>query len=368
MKKIVLSNLMKHFKSYLGLFAELTLLLVVTFAVLESLIPMLLKARAYDRLALSDVICVTAYTDEEGIAKIADETDLKLLWRNKRQMTVTDSSLSGTSAGENISLLAVDETYFERFDYEFSSCMDEIPEGNRAVVPEGAAGQYETGKTYTVKTEDGETVTFTVYAVLSSDYLFIPPTEDNSQALLSQSGSVFLLCADDETMDLFEDSYVYMVDVPEGVDAAEAAKELYAYDEVIFALSCKESYEESSLDSLSGLGLPVILAAAAAVLSLTAMLADVLLKTSLNEYKNAIYYLLGFTWRKCMLVQLLSDAAVLACALLASAAVIVFMYGFYLKYYLICAGYAFLICAAAEIPGMLRMKKKNAAGITEIRE
>ena len=366
MVRLVFTNLKRHARSCLGLIVELAVLMVVFFALLNQLLPVLRAEKLYRRLDLNTLICATVYADSDEAETLADTYNLSFLWRDLGEMYVCDDN--GELNG--IRLQGVGAAYFERFEYVFFSKMDEIPEGNWAVIPKSLEGEYEMGKEYSVSTESGETIIFTVYAVLADDLMFIPPTENYSGNIISQCTDTILLVCSKETAALFDVSYVYCLDVPSGMDQAAVLDSICSESNVIMAMSCEEGWSEQYDSGMNSMKLPVILSIVASFLALAAMIANVLLKTSLNEYIHGIYYMIGLTWGGCVCIQILSDAVVLVSSIAAGAAAVCFIgfFDFSLPYFFMSVGYVFIICVLAEIFGTFFMRRRNITQIIEARE
>lgn len=362
MAKIIAQNLKRHGKSYLGLLAELSVLLVVFNALLGSLVPFLQSKAAYRKLDLSDIVCVTAYTDWAGMREIASQNGLTLLWQDMESCQALNPY-----GDESIQVQPVDESYFDKFDYSYSSRMDELPEGDWAVVSGSLKRQYKTGQTYDLTLENGQTVSFTVYAALKNDYMFIPPSESSSSDVISDCPNTLLMVFNEEMPEIFEETYVYTLEAGSEEEAEGASEELYSFSAVTAAMAAQEGYEEQNSSDASLMGIPIILAIAAAFLCLAAMIADVLLKNALNERNNGIYYICGFTWAKCSCVQIFSDAVIFLAALAVSFIAVILLgnMDFNIFYFLISALSGLVICALAELLGVIRMRKKDAVMIVE---
>ena len=354
MKKLILSHFRRRIVNYIAVCVELVILLIVCNVLLNQLIPFIQGEQLYREMELSNILCCTTNTDKETMEAIADEVGATVLWRNYRAQYISDDS--------DLRIKPVDIEYMQHFGFAANSS-DVI----QAVVPSSLSNQYEEGKTYTIHISGIGEITFTVAKVLENDLMFLPPSDNTVSNIIGSYPTTIIMAMDESNLSKFTASDIYTL---QAQDAQGAALSLSWYDGIITAMSCEDAQTYNNSFELSQMGMPIIISITAVVLCLAGMLSNTLLTIIANERTNGIYYICGYTWRKCAMVQIVSD-------FLAVVVSILFALGIMLALSLTSSGYIALqktpfaasvlivavIYAVAEMLGILQIKKNNVAEI-----
>lgn len=260
-----------------------------------------------------DLIDGRSFTDEEiaegsnviiisNDEKIADEVGATVLWRNYRTQHISDDS--------DLRIKPVEKEYLRHFGF-----VSDTVDGIQAVVPSGLSNQYKVGKTYTILINGIGDIIFTVAKVLVNDLMFLPPSDNTVYSIIGSYPTTIILAMDESALSKFTVSDIYTL---QAENAQGAALSLSWYDGIITTMSCEDARAYNNSFELSQMGMPIIISITAVVLCLAGMLSNTLLTIIANERINGIYYICGYTWRKCAMVQIVSDFfAVVAAALLA---------------------------------------------------
>lgn len=360
MRKLIFTHLRRRAPNYIAVCVELTVVLLVCNILLNQLLPFIQSQRLYDKLGLSNVLCCTVTTDGETVEEIAGEVGATVLWRNYRgQYALSD---------ENLFIQPVEKSYLSRFGLLSN---DEIKDGPIAVVSGSLSSQYITGETYTVVVSEpvGE-ITFTVAASLDNDLMFIPPSGDAALSIIGSYPHTILLALDNDDLTRFTASDVYTLEVKEN-DAQRVVNDLSWKEQIVTAMSCEEAHAYSNSLDLSQMGMPIIISLTAVVLCLAGMLSNTLLSIIANERNNAIYYICGYTWRKCALIQIVSDLLIVVCSVLVAFVIMQILsalsgnISLQQSSFLVSIAIVAAIYVLAETLGIVQIKKKNVAEIAE---
>ena len=360
MRKLIFTHLRRRATNYIAVCVELTVVLLVCNILLNQLLPFIQSQRLYDNLGLSNILCCTVTTDSEAVEEIAEEVGATVLWRNYRgQYALSDESLF---------IQPVEKSYLSRFGLLSN---DEIKDGPIAVVSGSLSAQYITGETYTVVVGEpvGE-ITFTVAASMDNDLMFIPPSGDAALSIIGSYPHTILLALDSDDLTQFTASDVYTLEAAEN-DAQRVVEDLSWKEQIVTAMSCEEAQAYSNSLDLSQMGMPIVISLTAVVLCLAGMLSNTLLSIIANERTNAIYYICGYTWRKCALIQIISDLLVLVCSVILAFVIMQILsalsgnISLQKSSFLVSIAIVAAIYVLAETLGIIQIKKKNVAEIAE---
>ena len=360
MIKLIFTHLRRRATNYIAVCVELTVVLLVCNILLNQLLPFIHSQRLYNNFGLSNVLCCTVTTDRETVEGITEEVGATVLWRNYRgQYALSDESLF---------IQPVEKGYLSRFGLVPN---DEILNGPIAVVSGSLSSQYITGETYTVTVGPsvGE-ITFTVAASMDNDLMFIPPSGDAALSIIGYYPHTILLALDSDDLALFIASDVYTLESKE-IDAQRVVDELSWKEQIVTAMSCDEAQNYSNSLDLSQMGMPIVISLTAVVLCLAGMLSNTLLSIIANERANAIYYICGYTWKKCALLQIMSDLFIVVCSAILAFAIMQILsalsgnISLQHNSFLISVAIVAAIYVLAEVFGLIHIKKKNVAEIAE---
>lgn len=354
MIKLVLSNLRRRTVSYVAVCVELVILLIVCNVLLNQLIPFIQSEQLYVEMELSSILCCTTNADSATIERNADEVGATVLWRNYRTQYVSDNS--------DLQIKPVESAYLQHFGFN-----DNTLDGIQAVVPYGLSNLYEKGGKYTIHINGIGEISFVVAKVLENDLMFLPPSGDAVSSIIGNYPTTIILAMDESDLSNFIASDTYTL---QATDAPKAVLDLSWCEGVITAMSCEDAKAYNNSLELSQLGMPIIISIAAVVLCLAGMLSNTLLTIIANERSNGIYYICGYTWRKCAMVQIVSDFFAVVISVFIALGIMLLLSE-------ISAGYiafqktpftvSILIVAAiyivAEVLGVFQVKKHNVAEI-----
>lgn len=358
MRKLILTHLRRRMANYIAVCVELTILILVSNVLLSQMIPFIQTKQLYDEMRLSQILCCTVNSDRETVQKLAENADATLLWRNYIGQS--------PASNENLYIQPVEKSYLQRFKLISENL---LPQGAVAVIPHSLKSQYEVGQTYTLAIDEniGE-VAFTVIASLDSDLMFLPPSGNSTLSIIGNHANTILLALDDADLSYFNASDIYTM---EAENAQQAADNLSFYENVVTVMSCEAAQDYDNAFELEEMGIPIILSITAIVLCLAGMLSNTLLTIIANERTNGIYYICGYTWKKCALVQVIGDfCAVLLSIVFATATLLVLentsgYIALEKMPFVASAVIIALIYAITEALGIQQMKKNNVAEIAE---
>lgn len=354
MKKLILSHFRRRMVNYIAVCVEFVILLIVCNVLLNQLIPFIQSEQLYIEMQLSNILCCTTNTDKEALETVADEVDATVLWRNYRTQYISDDS--------DLRIKPVEKKYLQHFGF-----IADTAESMQAVIPSSLSNQYEEGKTYTIHINGIGEISFAVAKVLDNDLMFLPPSDNTVSNIVGSYPTTIILAMDESSLSKFTASDIYTL---QARNAKDAALSLSWYDGVITAMSCEDAQSYNNSLELSQMGMPIIISMTAVVLCMAGMLSNTLLTIIANERTNGIYYICGYTWRKCAMVQIVSD-------LLAVVFAILLALGIMLILSVTSSGYIALqktpfaasvlivavIYVVAEMLGIFQIKKNNVAEI-----
>lgn len=356
MVKLILSNFRCRTVSYIVVCVELVILLIVCNVLLNQLIPFIQGEHLYKEMDLSSIVCCTSNVDRATVERHADKVGATVLWRNYRTQYISDDS--------ELQIKPVEKAYLQHFGFA-----DDALAGIQAVVPYSLSGQYKEGGSYSVHINGIGEITFAIAKVLNTDLMFLPPANDTVSSIIGSYPTTIILAMDEENLSNFTASDIYTL---QAADAQAVALGLSWYDGIITAMSCEDAKTHNNSLELSQMGMPIIISITAVILCLAGMLSNTLLTIIANERTNGIYYICGYTWRKCAMVQIVSDFLVVIAAILAALGVMLLISK-------ISSGYVALqkipfiasilivvtIYTVTEMMGILQIQKNNVAEIVE---
>ena len=359
MKKLIIAHIRRRLANYVAVCVELAILLIVGNVLLNQLIPFIEGNLLYDELGLSKVFCCTINGEREELEALAEEVDATVLWQNYNKQWVESE--------EKLFIQPIEKEYLRRFHLLME---EELSEGCIAIVPESLSTRYRQGENYTVVIDEvlGE-LTFTVAVTLDNDLMFTPPAGDSAINIIGGYPHTILLAMDEETLARFPASNTYTLEV---VKHAQSVVDEMLWDKLIIkAMSCEDAKAYSNELELSQMGMPIIISVVAIVLCVAGMLSNTLLSIIENERINGIYYSCGYTWKKCALIQIISD--LLAVAASAILALMIMEYLSSSSSYIVWQREPFLISLVlvitiyvlTETLGVFQFKKHNVAEIAE---
>lgn len=357
MGKMILIHLRKRSANYIAVCVEVTILILVSNILLSQLIPFIQTKQLYNEMGLSQILCCTVNSDRETVRELAESADATLLWRNYIRKP--------PASNENLYIQPVEKSYLQRFKLTSENL---LPQGAVAVIPHSLKSQYEVGQTYTLAIDEniGE-VTFKVIASLDSDLMFLPPSGNSALSIIGNHSNTILLALDETDLVHFNASDVYTM---EAENVQQAADNLSFCENVVTVMSCEAAQNYDNAFELKEMGIPIILAITAIVLCLAGLLSNTLLTIIANERTNGIYYICGYTWKKCALIQVIGDLCMVLLSIVFAIVVLFILEktsGEYIALeklpFIVSMVIIALIYAVTEALGIQQMKKNNVAEI-----
>jgi len=357
---LIFTHLKRRAINYIAVCVELIVVVLVCNILLSHLVPFIQGQQLYKSLKLSSILCCTTSAESDALDIIAREVDAKILWRNYRgQYALSDESLF---------IQPVEKSYLHRFDLVPD---EQISAGPIAVVASSLTSRYKSGNTYTVALQYpiGE-ITFSVALSTDNDLLFIPPSGDAALSVIGRHPNTVLLALDDDDLAKFDASDVYTLEAKDN-DAQRVTEILSWNEKIIAAMSCEDAQSYSNSLDMSQMGMPIVISLTAVALCLAGMLSNTLLSIIANERNNAIYYICGYTWKKCALVQFISDLLIVFFSVVMAYAVMQILsktsgnITFQQTSFLLSVAIVAVIFTLAEILGVIQIAKKNVAEIAE---
>ena len=358
MGKLVLAQLARRIKSNFAVCVEVIVLIIVCNVLLGQLIPYVQGELLYKNCSLSQIVCCTSDAGEVTVEELASAVEASVLQRNYKSKVVSE---------EDLWLQPVSTSYVARI---FSENIDVSAGGIPAIVPRSLSSKFKQDQSYSLTVYDmSEPVCFTVVHTLNNDMMFLPPA-GNTVEMVSKSPNTVLLVVDDSTSELFELSDVYTMDVG-SQDVNAVISLLTENGGVEMAMSVKAAREYSNTFDLHMMGMPIIIAVTVVLLCLAGMLSNTLLSVISNERLNSIYYICGYTWKKCAIVQAITDLLIVLCGILISLIVLLLLSktdgSIQLQKFefIISTGIALSIWILAETMGISQISKSNVAELAE---
>ncbi len=356
MKKLIVTHLKRRLSNYIAVCVELAILILVSNVLLNQLFPFIQSKQLYKEMELSKILCCTVSSGSESVEELAEEVNATLLWRNYiGQVPASDENLYVQPIGKN---------YLQRFGLISAN---NIPQESVAIVANSLKSEYEVGNTYTMVIDEtiGE-IAFTVIDSLDNDLMFLPPSGNSALSIIGSYPNTILLALDDDVLAQFNASNVYTM---EADDAQQVTDNLSFHENVVTVMSCEAAQAYDDAIEIEKMGIPIILSITTIVLCLAGMLSNTLLTIIANERTNGIYYICGYTWKRCAMVQIISDLCVvlLSSVLSLSAMLILSNTSGYISLekipFIASASIVIVIYAIAEILGIQQMKRNNVAEI-----
>jgi len=356
--KLILAQLARRMKSNLAVCLEVIVLIIVCNVLLGQLVPFVQGEILYKNLSLSQIVCCTSDAGEAVVTELASAAGASVLQQNYKSKVISE---------QNLWLQPVSISYLERIMPTHTGVS---AHGIQAIVPRSLSSQFKQGQSYFLAVYGMEdTVDFTVIHTLDNDMMFIPPAGDTSE-IVSRSPNTILLVVDDSTSGLFELSDIYTLDTGTN-DTDNVVSFLTDSDSVDMAMSAQMAREYSNTFGLHMMGMPIIITATVVFLCLAGMLSNTLLSIISNERLNSIYYICGYTWRKCAAVQALADLLIVLCGTVVSLIILLVLsktggtIQFQRFEFTISAGIVLSIFILAEVMGISQIRKYNVAELAE---
>lgn len=357
---LIFAHLKRRSINYIAVCIELIVVVLVCNILLSHLVPFIQGQQLYKSLKLSSILCCTTSEESDAIDIIAREVDARILWRNYRgQYALSD---------ENLFVQPVEKSYLRRFALVPD---EQISDGPIAVVASSLTSKYKPGNSYTVVLQEpiGE-ITFSVVLSTDTDLMFIPPSGDAALSVIGRHPHTVLLALDDNDLAKFDASDVYTLEAEDN-DAQRVTEILSWNEKIITAMSCEDAQSHSNSLDMNQMGMPIVISLTAVSLCLAGMLSNTLLSIIANERNNAIYYICGYTWKKCALVQFISDLLIVFFSILMAYAVMQILskmsgnITFQKTSFILSVAIVAVIFTFAEILGIVQITKRNVAEIAE---
>ena len=296
---LIYKNISEQYKRTLFVALEVALLFICSNILLNDLVPFMQRNISFRQLGLENIICFTG--DSLDISDYNFEL-VTMLGQNLVGQPAESSTIS------DISIKPVSYEYLENIKYKtYKRTADYKGIENPAFITKYLASIFHINQTYTLYNHANQPIRFTVVAILNSNNLFLPPTDDNPSSLLRNNSQTILLVPNVDTQQYFKESNIFTM-LAETEQSKEAAiSELKAMDSVSFVLSGTDAKKYSDDLSLEVMGLPIIVFIMVLVLSYAGFSSHILLSIQERERLYAVYYLCGATWRKCLLIQAVTD-------------------------------------------------------------
>lgn len=310
MWKIILSNMKEKKGAYFVLFVELTLLMFLAFWVFQMLIPYLQEEVYYRQNHLDRYVFFSMDEyDEKALEAVAKQID---------QVTMLGESIAVTGTGSCLPI-PVYEEYFSDFDMEYLEKLDFTKvEGNKVVIPRAMAKNYKIGKTYTFDNADTNVrFDFTVVGILKNNIFFTPPHRMESVIAVDEQSYSMLMLPDDKTLQQLDgDTGIYLCRLDKGADKTKVMEKIKSIDGIVEVKDFEDTLVLNTKYLRQNVATPMVLFVTAFLVGLASIWSHILLSAVHFRRKYNICYICGVTWRKCLVIQWISDLIPILCAML----------------------------------------------------
>ncbi len=359
MHKLIWAQLSRRKKAYIATCVEIVILIVVTNILMNRLIPFVQGEKLFKESSLHKIVCCTSSADESHIASIASTSGATLLWQNFKSETIS---------GTNITVQPVSLQYFNRIlssnsAYSYGEII--------AVIPSNLSRQYHQDCSYSLFIDGMESpIKIHVVHTLANNIMFIPPSSDAASSIISNRPNTILIGIPETMVNYFRLSNIFTLDV--GINNPDnVVQALLNSDSISAAMSAYRARDYSNSLDIEMMGMPIIIAVTSVFLCFTGLLSSTLLSIYYNERINCIYYICGYTWAKCALIQIICDLLIIFSAIVISLVILLYLtvrggsIVIYNDSFTISIAIVFFLYIFSEVVGITQIRKADVAELVE---